>query len=604
MGKTTMKCRSRRQGGRRNAGRGAHAAHIARVALVLGLVGGVGGAQAFEFKSESGELSGALDTTVSLGAMWRAQDRDPALVAIASGGTSRSPNEDDGNRNYDRGDLISALAKVTHDLDVKYGNYGAFARLLYFYDYAIHNKDGLPAEARERLGDDVELLDAYVRGKFDLGGRNLNLRLGNQVVSWGESTFIPNGINVVNPVDVARLRSPGAELKEALLPTKMLWGMQEVNDNLAVEGFYQFEFKKTKLEPRGSFFSSNDYLSPGGDKVFLGFGRRPDQSGALALQQWAPRAADRDAKDSGQYGLVARLLVPEWNNTEIGLYHLNYHSRTPFASSIRGTASTAAGIGSGRSFAEFPENIRLYGLGFSTAGPFGIALQGEYSHRPNQPVQLASIELVLATLGLPNRAGFAAGLPVGTVLQGYKRVPMDQVQFTGTKSFGPQLGAEQLVVVGEVGYTHLRLPSDVLFNGPGIGIPAPGSFTAASLGSAQPGGAGYATRNSWGYRLVARSDYANAVGAVTLSPRLAFAHDVRGVSPTFNQGVKALTVGLGANYRQNWQADLSWTSYFGGRTYAGTDPAANPFGQSRSYATSANPLKDRDFFAATVSYSF
>jgi hypothetical protein len=32
-----------------------------------------------------------------------------------------------------------------------------------------------------------------------------NFRVGKQVVSWGESTFIQGGINAINPVDVSRL---------------------------------------------------------------------------------------------------------------------------------------------------------------------------------------------------------------------------------------------------------------------------------------------------------------------------------------------------------------------------------------------------------------
>jgi hypothetical protein len=99
-------------------------------------------------------------------------------------------------------------------------------------------------------------------------------------------------------------------------------------------------------------------------------------------------------------------------------------------------------------------------------------------------------------------------------------------------------------------------------------------------------------------------DFENALGAAALSPRIAYSHDVRGVSPTFNEGVKAVTVGLGYNLRQVWQADIAYTSYFGGRTYAGTDPLAVPAGQDPNYASSANPLKDRDFISATVSYSF
>jgi hypothetical protein len=49
---------------------------------------------------------------------------------------------------------------------------------------------------------------------------------------------------------------------------------------------------------------------------------------------------------------------------------------------------------------------------------------------------------------------------------------------------------------------------------------------------------------------------------------------VHGVGPNFNEGVKAATVGVGFSYLHNWQADLSYTAFFGGRTFCGTDVAA------------------------------
>jgi hypothetical protein len=584
-------------------------------ALALALPG-----HAFEFKA-GGELAGSFDTTITLGALWRAQGRDPARIAIINGGTARSPNEDDGNLNYDKGELVSGLVKVGHDLDLKYRNFGFFLRVLYFYDAAIDRKDGLPPEAKKRLRADFEVYDAFVRGQFDLGGRRLNARVGNQVVSWGESTFIANGINVINPVDVAKLRTPGSELKEAFLPQPMAWASREVSERLSIEGFYQAKYRKTRLEPRGSFFSTNDFISPGGDAAYIGFGRRRDQNqplvppaGATAAiaQVWAPRLPDRDPSDDGQYGIAARVFLKELNDSEIGLYAVNYHSRTPLVSSIRGTTTqalnVATGGGSARYFAEFPEDIRLYGVSFSTAGPIGIALQGEYSHRTNLPLQLSSIELLLATLGAANNitggAAAAAAVPVGTEITGWRRVKMQQAQVTATKSFGPQLGAGQFVTVAEAGYTRLDLPEGLLFNGPAVFLPASGSSTATSFGSSQPGMEGYATRSSWGYRVVARLDYSNALFGATLSPRLAWAHDVRGVGPTFNQGTKALSLGLGINFQQNLQADLSYTAFFGGRDFAGVDPVAVPAGQPAAFSSTANPLKDRDFIAINVSYSF
>ncbi len=584
-------------------------------ALTLALA--VSGNPALAFEFHNGDLTGSFDTTLSLGVAQRLQSRDASLVGIANGGTSRSVNEDNGDLNYDKNDLYAATFKATHELELKYQNFGAFFRATYFWDAVNHDKSELGNVGKERVGQDFEFLDAYVHGKFSIADKTLNVRLGNQVVNWGESTFIPNGINIINPVNVSKLRTPGAELREALLPTTMLWVSQELSNTLSVEGFYQTHWKKTRIDPRGTYFSSNDFLTDDGDRVYIGFGRRKDERQALtspladpAAAVWAPRNPDQLPKDSGQYGLAARIFLPTLNNTEIGLFHINYHSRIPYASGIRGTVTssltgtptgTAIGqTGTARYFDEYPENIRLWGVSFNTSAPGGIALQGEYSYRPNLPLQLSAPELLLAALGLPNGIGTFA---TGQTVTGYRRVKAQQVQISATKAFGPTLGADDLVVVGEVGYNHLDLPANLRFNGPGVYLPSlQSSANLISFGAIQTDG--FATKQSWGYRLLARMDFANAIGAVTVSPRIAFSHDVDGTGPNFNEGVKAATLGLGFNFKQNWQADLAYTAFFGGRTYSGTDPIANTAGQPRTYASSANPLKDRDFIAASLTYSF
>ena len=558
-------------------------------------------AMAFEFRN--GELTGSFDTTLSLGAAVRMQERDSALVGIANGGTARSVNEDNGNLNYDKHDLYAAPVKATHELELKYQNLGAFLRATYFWDAVNHDKSELGETGKKRVGRDFEFLDAYAYGKFALAGKTLNLRLGNQVVSWGESTFIPNGINVINPVNLSKLRTPGAELREAFLPTAMLWASQELTDTLSVEGFYQANWKKTRIDPKGTYFSSNDFLSDDGERVYVGFGRRKDErlpaTSAGDAPVWAPRNPDNSPKDTGQYGLAARIFLPQMNNTEIGLFHINYHSRIPYASGVGGTPSSAAATGTARYFADYPENIKLWGVSFNTAGPGGIALQGEYSYRPNLPIQLSAPELLLAALGAPNTIGQFA---TGETIIGYRRVRAQQLQITATKAFGPTFGADDLVTVAEVGYNHLDLPSNQRFNGPGVFLPSLQSAAGASSGSIQTDG--FATRQSWGYRLLTRMDFTNLIPSVTVSPRIAFSHDVDGTGPNFNEGVKAATLGLGFNFKQSWQADLAYTSYFGGRTDSGTDSLATPAGQSRAYASSANPLKDRDFIAASLTYSF
>ncbi|WP_082968740.1 DUF1302 domain-containing protein [Perlucidibaca aquatica] len=593
-------------------------------------------AMAVEFELKDGEVTGSLDTTVSYGALWRVTAPHKENLAIANGGSKPSANFDNGNQNYERGDLVSSLFKMSNDLELNYKNYGAFFRVASFYDHSIQNKDFDPLRSdqrtlRNRIGHDYEILDAYIRGSFNVGSRKLDVRAGKQVISWGESTFIPNGINVINPVDVAKLRAPGAELKEAFLPVNMIWLSQELSDNLTIEAFNQFSFKKTRLEPNGSYFSTNDFASPGATQVLRGSGTR-DEENANMLGQTISRTADRDAKNQGQYGFALRLLTPEINNSEFGFYFLNYHSRTPLIGGTTGSLGPGnvpvglTGATDATYFNEYPENIKLYGVSFSTLGPLGIALQGEYSYRPNQPLQLAAPDLLaeLLTNGCANtNTGFApdqctnvAGgsgtpIPAGTTLAGFKRVKFHQFQMTGTQTLGPQIGADQVVVVAEAGYTYLDLPENVPFNAPGVDFGSgptgrPGALSAAAANATSPLKSGTLTTNSYGYRTVLRADYNSAVGSINLSPRLAWSHDLRGTSPSFVQGTKAITLGLTATYQSNLSADLSYTNFFGGEGFTGaaTGGASSTTPGAQIARSTNNPLSDRDFIAATVSYSF
>src|SRR4051812_3756978 len=75
-----------------------------------------------------------LDSTFSVGGLYRLENPDPDLYGVANGGNQNSVNTDDGNLNYRKG-WASRVVKGTHDLDFKWGNYGAFVRATYFYDF-------------------------------------------------------------------------------------------------------------------------------------------------------------------------------------------------------------------------------------------------------------------------------------------------------------------------------------------------------------------------------------------------------------------------------------------------------------------------------------
>jgi hypothetical protein len=186
-----------------------------------------------------------------------------------------SVNRDDGDLKYDKGDAFSNAFKITSELSLKYNDWGAFARATYFYDFENATRDDLTEIAKEKVGKDFRLLDAFIYKDFTLGSHKGSFRIGRQAVSWGESTFIQNGINVVNPIDVSRLRVAGAELKEAFLPIDMLWGSFSFTDNLSMEAMYLLEFEEIEIDASGTYFSSNDFASPGGTYVMLGFGTAP-----------------------------------------------------------------------------------------------------------------------------------------------------------------------------------------------------------------------------------------------------------------------------------------------------------------------------------------
>lgn len=369
------------------------------------------------FEFDWGEIDGAFDTTVSVGATFRVVDRDSSLVGQANGGTHTSINGDDGNLNYDQG-LTSLAGRVTHELTLDYANIGFFGRATYFYD--IMNADGdtefrdLSSEAQQAVGRDIDLLDAYAYGFFDLGETPVDVRLGNQVISWGESTFIQNGINVINPVDVSAIRVPGSQLREALTPILAANVNVGITDNLSVEGFYQFLWEETEPDPAGTFFSTNDFATDGGDRqgVYLGFGNPlvPD-NGVSVVTPVTPfgsrvqRGPDNEADDGGQFGIAARYFAPELNDTEFGAYFINYHSRLPLISAELGSFTDLAGVTAAnyadgsRYIVEYPEDIQLYGVSFNTSvGNTGLSIQGEYSFKRDQPLQVDDVELLQAAL--------------------------------------------------------------------------------------------------------------------------------------------------------------------------------------------------------------
>lgn len=528
-------------------------------ALALGIVaalsiGATTGVQAVSF--DWGEVQGSFDSTFSAGASWRVEERDwdnqigkvnhPRFDwsnYTAFGNTkytsaeiwaqpgSYSSNGDLSNMLYSQGDVTSMVFKGLHELSLKYKNFGLFARGMYFYDQKANNgsygySDPITGKEYDPCADseaskvqckDVRLLDAFIYGDFDLndGANPLSVRIGNQVVSWGESTLIPHGIGVINPVDLNILNAPGAELKEAFRPQGMIWASLGITESLSVEAFYQYDWEPVWVPTPGSYFSTNDFAGYGGysQNAQLGFNANPDINldfligeyqklaamvasgqydaatlGSLALAYPTKVTLMQDqasASDSGQYGIKLGYYAPELGETEFGFYYMNYHSRRPL---ISGTAAnftqeaigkdlaTLAALGAtggtvdrqtllgletfSKAQIEYPEDIKLYGFSFNTLiGDTSVA--GEIAHRQDEPLQIDDVELLfaampqqLANAGLrPEFDGISQvkGIGSGEAAEGYIRRDTTQAQVTFTHLFGPTLGTDNLVMLAEVG---------------------------------------------------------------------------------------------------------------------------------------------------------
>jgi len=420
-------------------------------------------APAHAFVFALGDVNGSLDTTLSVGTLDRLQNPDPALYGITNTfngvpGKAFSVNDDDGDLNYGRG-IVSQLYKVTDDLELKWENWGVFARGYAFYDSknesATFPHTPLTEAAKQQVGKNAVLLDNYITGKFDIDSTPITVRLGRQVISWGESTFIPNGINVINPVDVSRLRAPGSELREALLPVYALDTSMALTDKLSIEAVWLLEFRHMQIDPDGTYFSTNDFASPGSQKVMLGFGALADNQPLGAI----PRGPDRFPKDYGQWGLAAHYLATNLNHTEFGFYYLRYSSRLPVINavtpSLKITDPTVAAVvqGTASSLASQQLAPAMIAAGYPAAGVpaalttlIGAALTNvPASALPSslQPFYPAAGKIAAGA----EQVGFLTAADTGSYFVEY---PKDIDMFGA--SFNTDLGTTGISLQGEISY--------------------------------------------------------------------------------------------------------------------------------------------------------
>ncbi|MCL4761355.1 MAG: DUF1302 family protein [Burkholderiales bacterium] len=600
-------------------GRSALAPRAARRALALAIGAALAaaataaGAETFE----TGWVKGSFDSTISFGMQWRMQGTNCRIVGNDNGGCAATEGalgelvngpgfgwtsnpdfnylqSDNGNLNYRKHQLISAAVKGTHELSLRFADgWSALGRFSWLYDGAVDDTERTPLadDAKRVAARDVTLLDLWVAKDFEVGGMPGKVRIGNQVLSWGEDIFIYGGVNIINSIDLTRARKPGMQLKELFRPVPMASFNLGVASNVSVEGFWQFRQVPFRFDPVGTPFSVGDVIGNGQMSAFIPssvLGAPPGtvgdpgtvSNGAIipagqrftlddlrAAQTVVPALPTQKAPHANQGGLALRWKPDGWS-TEWGFYYIRYNDRVPFIAFENDPTITENPFGLGY-YLEYGKNRDLFGV--SVNGTLGDwAVGAELSYRPRDGVGIDP------TVPLDGR--YCAFCAPGRY-SGYVEEKKWQAHLTAIYLLGPSgdlgwllraTGAAEGTLLAEFAaawYPDLDRSGAYPVLLPNYELPTRLSTGAvASLGLVYP----------------------HAFGTpVNVTPQIDVAYDFSGTSPNtvpFVEGRLAVTPSLNFEYLNRWRAQLAYTFFGGGGTN--------------------NIMRDRDYVSFNVSYSF
>ncbi len=633
--------------------------------ILVGTAISINQAQAVEFNL--GEIEGRFDSQISIGASWRMKDPSSNLISTFNGGTSLgSGSYDDANQNFRQGKTFSQIVKGVHDLDLSYDNMGFFARAKYWYDAELESGSRAHGHAANsyvpgaELDDSgfndfakfsgFEILDAYWYGAFDLGEKPLDVRIGRQVVNWGENTFVQGGMNVINPFDVNAFRRAGAEVKEGLLPVNMVFASLGVTDNLSVEGFYQLEWEQTAIDGCGTYFSNSDFAAQGCNGIRITLPLNDQQyftpaisTATLGFDPVIYRNSNAglvEADDHGQFGLSAKYFAENLNSTEFGFYFARYHSRLPVTSAYNSSTSAAAfgaaavagataaatqaatqivaaggdpttpqsqaiisaaqargaQLGGIRSLSDttymtsYPEDIEMIGMSFNT-NIGDVAWSGEISHKRDVPVQINGPLLVAAVMRqhMPALGQTASGNAAADALV-RNAGPGNLVQ--GYSEFDITQAQTTFVKFYDqvLGASRLSLVGELAWthvHGLDEGANALKYGRNGAYGYTAGDTEGFVTQNSFGYVARANLTYPNAFAGVNLTPQISFKHGLKGYGPQPGAAFNEDAKTLGFSLTADYLNKYSVQLSY--TDYFGGD---------------YNEMEDRDFLSLSASVSF
>ncbi|MFX1766376.1 DUF1302 family protein [Paraburkholderia sp. A1RI-2L] len=601
-----------------------------RTAISLAILGAAtSSAYGYEFTTGINDLSGSWVTNLTAGAGIRTKSPSCSLTGDAGAnncGAAANVNQwgfgDDGDLNYRKGQPFSTYISATSELLLKMPSEGLkfMVRGTGMYDFLAGdtNRTPLSSTAAAQVVYDAQLLDLWAEKDFTINNGSAHVRVGNQVINWGESIFAVGGVNATNSIDVQKLLIPGSQLKQALLPAPMVSFAADLGHGFSTEDYYQFQWNGNRYPPVGSFWSTTNVLGRGAEPLTVNtnnFNVAGPSAGTIA----GANSGNQNVINGINSGLVNGVYAgPPWNDIGIpvnwqapskyhpqfglkfnysprsfdanfAFYYENYTDKSPVLSSL------ANGTGQW----SYLENRQLFGL----SANFGLgdwAIGTELSYRPHDAVALSSC--------------YGAGGPLDANTNGVAGVNCQQwadekkIQYdingllALTRSEYPflkLLGADAAALTWELTWIYY----------PGLSTHGITRTINGQMITQVPQ-AGYLpwlnNNSGLGYPIAMAQGTSSSVGATVdfnwtydgtlihgwqVTPGVTFADALYGYTPTLTanylQGAKSLN--LYVLFNQNptvWQAGINYTLFFGG------------------HQTVGQPYADRNFVGMFVTRNF
>ncbi len=587
---------------------------------------------AFEIPTGNDDLVLRWDNTFRLNIAQRVQGQDVAIL--------RAVNNDDGDRNFNRGRTFSRL-DVLSEFDIVWRKQLGFRVSGAGWSDPAYDRlnnssvatsnvlvNGRPVvgelpnySKRYAEGVSGEWLDVFGFASIDAGGIPINMKLGQTTVYWGESLLGNGAVHGVsysqNPLDQWKAAAtPGAEAKELFRPRVGFNIQSQVTQDLSLAAQYFFNWQRfsnqaVRYPEAATYLSISDALNWGGQSLIIG--ANPLAPGQF-LRAWRGTDIEPD-ENKGNYGLAARW-SPDWADATIGAYYRRTYDDQPQIMLTPGIsttvpAATCSAIGgiplpptgavciinrnattptdlvtygkAGLYNTAYGTDIDIFGVSLSK-NIAGVSVGAELSYRRNMPLLSDPVQVVPAALvaSVPGSIATTAvptnGTPgaLGTTMHGLINGLMT---LAGSRLFDSASLAAELTWMTWLDVSQ----NEAVFKGRN-------GYTAIDR----------VNKNYFGLAINFTPTWFQVFPGVDLLAPLSWAGGISGNSAVTAGGQENsgnFGIGVAADIYQRYRIDLKYVGYYG--RYS-----VNAAGAATVFNGSPAILSDRDFVALTFKTTF